>query len=151
MGDFINNDLSFRLLLLLTLVVLFGVIVFGLWFICSILSKKENVEITNNRDFYIELKKIQEKFHSKKAVNYYDILKRNYIGWALLALSFILPLIDMKSAVIVIVLCIIAFAFSEEIAKYTIKSERGDTTLQDFYNDVKKHEDNFPSTKNSRP
>lgn len=150
MGDFINNDLLFRLLLLLIFVVLFGVIIFALWFIRLILSKKESAEITNNADFYIELKKVQEKFHLKKEASYFDDIKRNYIGWTLLAFSFLLPLIDMKSAIVVNILCIIAFAFSEEIAKYTMKSKRGDTPLQDFYSEVKKHENNFPS-KNSHP
>jgi Na+/H+ antiporter NhaC len=141
MKDIMKNDF----LLILASVALFVVIIFAFWFIGLIVRKKQNHELTNNQDFYIALEKVQEEFHLEKPISYFDILKRNYIGWILLVLSFALSIVDLKIAVAANVLCIIAFAFSEEIAKYSKKSKRGDTPLQDFYHDVKRHQDDFPS------
>lgn len=47
-----------------------------------------------------------------------EYIKRNYIEWALLILSFILPFFNMGSVYFENILAIIAFIFSEQIAEY---------------------------------
>lgn len=75
-------------------------------------------------------------------------IKQNYIAWTLLGVSFILPFIDMKSAIVVNLLAIIAFMCSKGIANFIIKERDQQNKVQEFYDAVKKYQNNFLVNKN---
>lgn len=76
-----------------------------------------------------------------------DKILRNYIGLTLLLTSFILFFVDMKSGIIVNVMSIIAFAYTEQITSYIARMEKKHTDEKEFYDVLEKF--NYEKDKDS--
>lgn len=66
-------------------------------------------------------------------------IKRNYIAITLLCMSFILFFVDLHSGIIVNMLSVVAFIFTDNITNYIAAVEKKYAEEQEFYDEVERH------------